>query len=39
MIVGVMKPDEHSYANNDDHYFENTIASVGEYSQNKKMNE
>ena len=33
MMVGVMRQDEHSYANYDaDHYFENTIVSVGEYS-------
>ena len=41
MMVGVMRPEEHSYANYDaDHYFENTIVSVGESSpQNKMMNE
>ena len=41
MVVGVMKPDEHSYANYDgDHYFENTIVPVGESSpQNKKIDE
>ena len=31
MMVGVMRPEEHSYANYDaDHYFENTIVPVGE---------
>ena len=41
MMVGVMRPDEHSYANYDaDHYFGNTIVPVGESSpQNKKMDE
>ena len=41
MMVGVMRPYEHSYANYDaDHYFENTIVLVGESSsQNKMMNE
>ena len=33
MMVGVMRPDGHSYANYDaDHYFENTIVPVGESS-------
>ena len=32
-VVGVMRPDEHSYVNYDaDHYFENTIVPVGESS-------
>ena len=41
MMVGVMRPEEHSYANYDaDHNFENTIVPVGESSpQNKMMNE
>ena len=41
MMVGVMRPEEHSYANYDaDHYFENTIVLVGESSpQNKKIDE
>ena len=33
MMVGVMRPEEHSYANYDAvHYFENTIVLVGESS-------
>ena len=33
MMVGVMRPEEHSYVNYDaDHYFENTIAPVSESS-------
>ena len=33
MMVGVMRPEEHSYANYDaEHYFENTIVPVGESS-------
>ena len=41
MMVGVMRPDEHLYANYDaDPYFENTIVPVGESSpQNKMMDE
>ena len=41
MMVGVMRPDEHSYANYDvEHYFENIIVPVGGSSpQNKKINE
>ena len=41
MMVGVMRSEEHSYANYDAvHYFENTIVLVGESSpQNKMMNE
>ena len=41
MMVGVVRPEEHQYANYDaDHIFENTIVPVGESSpQNKKMNE
>ena len=41
MMVGVMRPEEHSYANYDaEHYFENTIVPVGESSpQNRMMNE
>ena len=41
MMVGVMRPDEHSYAYYDaDHYFENTIVPIGESSpRNKMMNE
>ena len=32
-MVGVMRPEEHSYANYDaDHCFENSIVSVGESS-------
>ena len=30
MMVGAMKPDEHSYANYVEHYFENTMVPVGE---------
>ena len=33
MMVGVMRPEEHSYVNYDaDHYFENNIVPVGESS-------
>ena len=33
MMVGVMRSEEHSYANYDaDHYFENIILPVGESS-------
>ena len=41
MILGVMRPDEHSYANYyAEYYFENTIVPVGESSpQNMKMDE
>ena len=41
MMVGVMRPEEHSYANYDaEHDFENTIVPVGESSpQNKMMDE
>ena len=41
LIVGVMRPDEHQYANYDaDHYFKNTIVPVGESSpQIQKRNE
>ena len=40
-MVGVMRPDEHSYANYDAvYYFENIIVPVGESPpQNKMMNE
>ena len=38
MMVGVMRPEEHSYANNDaDHYFENTF--VPSSQQNEKNDE
>ena len=41
MIVGLMRPEEHSYANYDAvYYFENTIVPVGEsWPHNKMMNE
>ena len=33
MMVGVMRPDDYSYANYDaDHYFENIVVLVGESS-------
>ena len=32
IVVDVMRPDEHSYANYDaDHYFDNSTVPVGEY--------
>ena len=37
MMVGVMRPEEHSYANYAEHYFENIIVPVNESSPQNKM--